>query len=470
MKFRVYNLGALNLKISPFVQKEGELIQAVNIERDTFPAWKKRPGYTTYLGTPDNAQVNSLFSWTKNDNSLYTYRYSGSVLYYSTQGTGDWTVCGNGTFTGGALIGHAVLDDVMITGDGTAATRHTSTGTSFTNTTSAPLASLFEEYQGRIYAARGTATSGVNTDLFYSTIGTASNWTADSSSIRVPGAGRIIGLFKANDRLVATKDSGNIFRWDGYNLIDLTTNLGPSSFQSVGSVEDYRVYLNRRGVFGYGGGKPELLSNAIERQIYNDSGSAIAGTTFDNAPGIVHKYDWFCSVGTITDDLTDETISNAILKYDVQHNEFVNWQFNNRPTAFHSYKDATGVEQFIFGDSGGQCYQLSGTATSDNNTTIEAKLQGVLNFGVPESDKKFNFVWAFTNPGAEAKIQVAIGDTFTKGTKKWVDLKQVTDGVMEARFPQGSRGKLLFWRLYESSRYVRFNFYGFTVDAEVIER
>lgn len=470
-KARIYNLASLQLKVSPFLQQEGELIRSLNLERDMIGALRKRSGYTTYLGTPDNDKINTLFSWLKNDTTtLYTYRYSGSVLYYSTQGTGAWTVCGNGTMTGGAHVGHTVLDDTMIIGDGTAATRHTTDGTSFTNTTSAPLAEHWATYQERVWAARGTATSGTATDMIFSTTGTATDWTTDSSSIRVPGPGRINSLFKSADRLVATKDSGEMFRWDGFSLVDLTTNLGPSSPYSIGESEDLRLYLNRKGVFGYGGNRPEILSNPIERQIYNDPGNGIVGTVFNDAPGAIHKFDYFCSVGTVTDDLTDETVADCILKYDLLHDEWGNWKFADRPTAFHSYRDEDGVEQLIFGDSGGQCYQLSGVTFNDNGSTIEAVAEGVIHFGVPELDKEFNFIWAFCNPGSQAKVQVAVEDTFTKGKKKWIDLKQTRDGVMEAKFPAGTRGKLLFWKVYEASRDARFHFYGFTVDADFVER
>ena len=174
--YRVYNLGELQLKVSPFLQQKGSLLRSLNAERDSIGAYTKRPGYDTYLGTPDNDQVNTLFSWTKNDGTtLYTYRYSGSVLYYSTQGTGDWTVCGAGTFTPDSKIGYTSYDDVMIVGDGTAVTRHTTTGTSFTTTSGAPLSSQFVEYQGRIYSGRGTANAGTDTNLFYSTTGTVSD-------------------------------------------------------------------------------------------------------------------------------------------------------------------------------------------------------------------------------------------------------------------------------------------------------
>ena len=158
------------------------------------------------------------------------------------------------------------------------------------------------------------------------------------------------------------KNSGLMYRWDGYNLVDTATRLGASSPYSIAQAEGYRFWLNRLGVFGYGGDKPQLISNPIQRQIYNNAGSGIVGATFDTAPGEVYRYDYLLAVGTITDDFTAETISNAIIKYDFNKNEFVNWKFSNFPTAFHSYRDASGNQQLIWGDATGQCYQLAGTA------------------------------------------------------------------------------------------------------------
>ena len=468
---RVYNLGELQLNVSPFLQKEGGLLRSLNVERDGFGNYKKRRGYVSYLGTPDTDKVNTLFSWIRNNGTqFYNYRYSGSVLYYSTQGTGAWTVCGAGTRTADSYIGHEVMDDVMIIGDGTAPTIHTTTGTNFATTSGAPKSSQFAEYQGRIYSGRGTANAGTDTNLFYSTTGTATDWTTDSSSIRIPGEGKILSVFKSSDRIIVTKDTGAIFKWDGDSLLDTVTDLGPSSPYSIASIEGYKLWLNRKGYYGFGGVRPEIISNPIQRQIYNDNNTGIAGTMFDVTPSGIYKYDYFSAVGTITDDLTGETIPDCIMKYNFQDNEFSNWQFAHFPTSFMTYKDVSGDEQLVWGDANGQCYQLAGTALSDDGKPIESVLMGMLHFGSPEADKKFNYIWAFANPGCRAKIQVAIADTFTKGKLNWIDLKQTKDGVMEARFPAGSRGKLLFWKLYEKSMDSRWVFYGFSLSYDLIKR
>ena len=297
-------------------------------------------------------------------------------------------------------------------------------------------------------------------------MGTPEDWTNDSSSINIPGGGRPLAAFKAADRITIAKSSGNVFRWDGFNLVDLATDLGPTSPYSVGNVEDYRIYLNRLGYFGFSGGKPELLSNPIEKQIYNDAGSGIVGTTFDNAPGIVNNYDYLASVGTVTDDLTGETINRTIQRYNFQQDEWSNWEFANLPTAFGTYTDASGVRQLIFGDSTGQCYTYGGTNVSDNAVAISAVMEGILHLGEPETDKKFNYFKVFANPGCEAQVQVAIGNTFSNAAKNWQPLGDFHDGVAELRFSGGAEGKLLFWKVIESSVNARFHLYGFAIDAD----
>ena len=459
-KAKLTNVQGLNLRLSPF--QHSQLLRAVNITTNQIGAKEKRPGYGTYLGTADGEDVKTLFNWTLNNGTqFWNYRFSGSQLFYSTQGTGDWTVCGNGTFTG-SYVGHAVLNEVLIAGDGAGSTRHTSDGTSFTNTTLAPVSEQFEEYQGRIYAI-GTASN-----LFYSTVGTASDWSTDSSSILIPGAGKNNLLFKASDRLHIGKNSGLMFRWDGYSLVDLSTESNYSSPYSIGNIEGYRIGLNRLGFYGNGGDKPELLSNAIEKQIYNDEGNAIAGTTFDTAPGIFFKHDYLCSVGTISDDFTYGTVSNCIQKYDIQLNEWLNWSFANKPNAFGTYKDESGNLQLIWGDTAGQCYRLAGTALSDNGNPIETVMEGFIDGGSFE-EKKWNWIRGVFNPNSRAKVQIALTNSLEHRTLKWQDLVIGNDGVAEMDFPAGARSRFCFWKIYESSTDSRFKFYGWEYSADIIK-
>lgn len=464
---KITTVGGLNLYVNPLERNSGEMIKAVNITSDFYGTKKKRSGYNTFLTAVDGSAINSLFSFYKNDGTqFWLYRASGSKLYSSAQGTGAWTVTGNGTISAGASVGYAVLDNTLVIGDGVGSTRYTTNGTSFTNGSLAPIAASFEQYQNRIYAA-GTAS-----DLFYSTTGDATNWstsgTSDSSSFKIPGAGKLRKIFKNNDRLVATKEGGAMFRWDGYALLDLATDLGPTSANSADQVESNWFWLNRLGIFNYSGDRPMLISNPIQRQIYNTSGSAIAGGVFSTAPGAVHRYDYFCGVGTITDDYTKETITNALIKYDYNKNEFMNWSLADNPTAMHSYKDANGVQQFIFGDSTGNCYKFSDTTYADNEDAIEAQMMFSVDAGVIELDKKWNWIWFYFNPGCQATVQIACTDNLSPNITRWVDIGDVSAGIVRYKFPQGSRSKFLFIRIHESSQTTPFTFYGMSYDAEPI--
>lgn len=469
MNLTVTSLGGLNTYLSPMLKGDGELIRGVNVDSFPYGSKTKRSGYISYLGTPDTSQVNTLFNWTKNDGTtLFNYRASGTKLYYSLQGTGAWTVAGNGTIASGAHIGYAVLDDTLILCDGAGSTRHTTNGTTFTDTVLAPVAVDLAQYQGRIYAL------GTSSTAFYSVTNDATNWqtsgTSDSSSFTIPGAGKLTRGFVVADRLIFNKNSGLQYRWDGFSLVDTGTKLAPSSPYSVAESEGFYFWLNRLGYFGYGGNRPKIISNSIQRQIYNDAGSAISGTVFDNAPAVEHRYKYLCSVGSVTDDFTSETISNCIQKYDYQKNEWLNDSFAHRPTAWLSYKDASGNQQLIFGDSSGQCYQMAGTAISDAGVPIASVLEFVHHGGVPQFEKKWDWFTGFFNPGNEAKVQVAVGDTFTRSTLKWMEVGDCSDGVAEFRFPSGTRGRFLFVKIYESSRENRFTFYGYDVQAQIIPR
>lgn len=460
-------IGGLNLYVNPLEMNTGEVIRAVNVQSSPFLGKSKRTGYSTYLGTADGSAITNLFTWEKDASTFYNYRASGSSLFYSLNGTGAWTLAANGTIGAGRAVGHAVLGTALVICDGVGSTRHTTSGTSFTDSTLAPILIDVEQYQNRIYGA-GTAS-----DAFFSTTNDPTNWntsgTSDSSSLTIPGGGRLGKLIKVSDKLHFTKTNREMYRWDGYSLVDMATNLGPSSIQSVAKTEDFAHWLNRLGHFGYGGNRPQLLSNAVQAQFYNPSGSAVAGTVFDSAPGGVYKYDYLLSLGSVTDDVTGETISNTVLKYNYQKNEYLNDSLASRPTAFLTYKDRNGVEQSVFGDSTGQCYQFDSSFT-DNGSPISAVLELFTDCKAPEYEKKFQFLDLFFNPGCEARVQVAIEKTFHKQSKKWIDVGDCSSGHKAFRFPTGSRGEFLFLKISDTSRNTPFIFYGAVVSYELQER
>lgn len=461
MQMSVSDFNGVNTFTNPFNTQDGNVIHCLNLSSDTNGSKVKRPGYTTFLGTADGKEVNSLFSWTKDDGtSLYVYRASGANLWYSAQGTGAWTVAGGGTIANGAHVGYAVLDNTLVVGDGSGTPMSSTDGINFSPIAAAPVgAQWFSEFQGRIYST-GTASY-----IFYSTTGTATDWTTDSSSLLIGGAGKVGNIFKASDRLVTTKTSGLLHRWDGEELVDLATELGPSSPYSIGNVEDMRFWLNRLGVFASNANKPQLISNPIQRQIYNNIDSGIADAVFDTAPAGVQGYNYMIAVGTVKDNFTDITIPKAVLVYNYKQNEFFNYEFYNEPTAFHQFKDANQKQQFIFGDASGQVYQLDNDATADNGYPIETNMVFLLHGNMPHIRKDFGYIEFFTSPGCQANVQFAVedivvtGDKRISGPKKWKDLGSLIKGYTLFRFPPETRGRLLYIRIYESSTTRPYEFY-----------
>jgi hypothetical protein len=404
-----------------------------------------------------------------NGTQFWLYRTSGSSIYTSQQGTGAWTLTGNGTISNGSTVGFGTLNNTLILGDGVGSTRHTTTGTNFTNTTGAPVARYFEEYQRQIWAAQGT-----NPSLNACTTGDPTNWaqsgTSNGTTLTVASGGYWTGLMKVANRLIATKSSGNMYRWDNYSLLDMADTQAPTSALSIGKIEDYRIFLNRRGYFGFDGNSPTLISNNIQPQIYNNIGSGIVGGTFDTAPAIIHKYNYYASVGTVTDDVTRKTIPNAMQVYNYQLNTWRNYSMGTPISALWSYKDANLNEQLILGDNNGQCYTFGGTNNTDNGLPIEVQIQYVYHGGIPQYEKEWDYIWLFFNPGAQAHVQVAVGNTWTFEKLKWQELGEAVDGVIEYHFKSGERGRLLFVNIVESSRNAPFVFYGMVTDFDPVAR
>lgn len=469
-EYTIFNLGGLNTYINPFNQTKGQFFRLLNVDPLPYGAKTKRAGYVPSLDNPDSSQIKSLFAWQKNDGtSIFVYRASGSILYYydAAIGTaGNWSICGNGTIGQGAHVGYAVLNDTLIIGDGVTNTRHSTNGTSFTDTTLAPKGQFFAEYQQRVYIM-GTAST-----LFYSTTGDATNWntsgTSDSSSIDIPGAGKGNGLFKSNDRLIIDKNSGNRFRWDGDSLVDLATNLAYTSPYSLGTVEDYKFGINRMGVFGFNGANPEIVSNSIQNEIYNDQGSGIPAANFDSAAGVAHRYDYYISMGTIKDDFTNYQIPDAIGKYNYQQNTWSNQRFFTLPTAWLSYKDRNLQQQLLFGDAYGQCWLYGGTATTDNGNPIEAQIGMFVHGDMPQYDKEWRIIRLYFNPGCQAQVQIAATRTFNFPQGGWKSIGDVSAGIVEYHCPADTRGNFLWVLIKESSKASRFCWYGMSINFNVV--
>lgn len=466
-KYTIKSFGGINTNLNPLLQPEGTLFTCVNFDSDPIGAKTKRPGITTFLNNPDSSQVNNIFEFDAGT-IHYLYRMSGTVCYYfdvNNPGTA-WTVMGNGTFTGGGRIGQTVLYDTMIAGNGVGSTRHTTNGTSFTNTTLAPLSRFWTNNFGRVYAAN-------NQTLFWSSANDATNWqtsgTSDSSSIQLPGGGTANGLFTTYNRVVATKSSGIMHRWDSYSRETVPGRLAPTSQWASVDLDDLRLYANRKGAYSFTGSYPKLISRPVEKQFYNSDQSGIPGNLFNDLAGGEFNYVYYLSEGSYTDPMTGNSLNNAVLVYDYLHNEYSNYQWPFTPTSYGEYTDADGYRWQLLGDSTGQVYKVNGTATSDSGTAIEAYMEGFTYFGKDWSDKEVYRAWVHTNPGCQAKLQMSMTDNLFENSRKWFDVADLSRGITYVEFPKNqNRGKYCFYRFYESSLDDPWTLYAITFDFDYV--
>lgn len=463
------NLGGLNLYQNPLSTDMGHLIHAVNVVSEPYGAKSKRPGVTTYGGTA-TGNVTKIFSWYFDGEYLSNlYKMAGSVLYYDFLAGGTWTPAGNGTFSSSGTLNYAVQGSALIVGDGVGSTRHTDNfGTAFTNTSLAPIASDLVQFDNRIYAAGTTDT------LFASSANDGTNWntsgTSDSFSITIPGDRKLSKLVNNNNRLIATKMSGVMHSWDGDTRRDLSTRLGPSSPQSVAQVENTHFWVNPTGIFMYNGGQPQLISNAIQQQLYNNSGSGMQANYFNVARGGAFRNDYLLEIGTsVTDTISSRTILNPVVKYNFQHNEFLNWSYPFYITSFGTYQEVSGTPGLYIGGANGQVYRSVGTELTDAGTAIPVIMEYVVHWNTLK-DKTWREITLQFNPGCQAQIAISAADSFQDREKRYVPLGDVSTGKIEYRFPQGSESTYLFIKVTESSKTARFTWYGFELDAEVVTR
>jgi len=465
--YTINNFKGINTKVNPLLQEEGSLLTCVNLDADPIGAKTKRGGLETFLNNPDSEQVNNIFSFQAGTVD-YLYRMSGSICYYyEIGGAGTtWTPAGNGTFSGGGRLGNTVLYDTMIAGNGIGSTRHTTNGTSFTDTTLAPLARYWTNNFGRGYAANDQT-------LFWSSANDITNWstggTSDSSSIQLPGGGTANGLFATYNRVIASKSSGLMHRWDSYARETVPGELAPTSNWANTNMDDLRLYPNRRGIYAFSGDYPKLISRPIEKQFYNQANSGIPGTLFSDLAAGEFNYTYYLSEGSYTDPMTGNSLNNAVAVYDYFDNEFSNYQWPFTPTSYGDYTDENGDSWQLLGDSTGQVYRVNNSLTSDVGTAIEAYMEGFSVLEKGYQDKKVYRAWIHTNPGCQAKLQISMTNSLFETSRKWFDVGDLSRGVTYVEFPQDkNRGKYLFYRVYESSSDAPWTIYGITFEFDYV--
>lgn len=248
----------------------------------------------------------------------------------------------------------------------------------------------------------------VNNAAWYSDNNNASS--ANFFDVDPERNGAVIYLDTVNSTLTMHKASGALYLYSGVTISNPFQSTNPF-FASPGNstvspfapdqISGIEIYPTRDGVYAYTGGFPTIISNEVYDFIQNMNLSNVG-----IAPGIAFKNKWYYAIGTVTDKY-GFTVRNCILVYDYQLNIWDTYSFNDMPTAFVDFVDATGSLRMAFGDAFGNTF-LFEQGSGDNGKPMDVVLQtNYIHWGAPEKTKDIDAYLISTNPGSNFQLQFA---------------------------------------------------------------
>ncbi len=368
------NFEGINRGVSPCLLKKSELIVCRNLYTDVIGAKTKRPGYATFLNAPDSNPVRNLIYFELgNGATKRLLRVSGTKIYVYSFTGGVWGAVAKTITDSTNRFSTAALSGKLFMCNGNF-TPMVYDGTDFNDVGTAPKGRWCAVFNRRI-AVWGVV--GNPDRLYLSKIDDPTDWSINANdpsaakyyNVDPDSYGNLTGGAVASRRLTLFKEKA-AYRFDGTDFAPVPTSEGLSSQAGIKELEDFVIYPNRAGVYGFIGDKPTPLSDYVK-----DYYAGIASNYYDPlverlAAGL-WKQHYLLSVGAITDK-DDNTYSNVVLAYNQRLNQWFLWTFAHLPYAFEVYNDASGVRQTIFGDDNGNTYTFdSGTADGTENIDTE---------------------------------------------------------------------------------------------------
>lgn len=403
-------LHGMNRLLHPLAAKFQEPLTLINYDSTTRFAKARRTGYSKYLDNPDNKEVYAIYPFTytvAGVNITKVLRFSGPYIYVITLGSSpaptswgapiytfaaDPTGVSLETFQNRLLIASVNGANGLLSYDGTSFYAEPSTPT-----TAAPQPPInphyIAEYANRLRTGNDTSTTSAvkSSAVLYGATPAAGASTVpydghqwdyvanDPSTARYfvlspDVAGGIIGIKKVHDKLAVWKGSP-----DGkqamYRLSDPGTGyLTPQQIPSRASIRpngERTIHLNEfgdcffandKGIYLYDGNRARRQSLAL--------GSLYTDIAFTPKAAIDFEMRYLVSASaSVTIDANTaraKTLTNPILIFDYQANEFYFYDTAHRMSCFTSLSQtASGSVQIYSGSTTGQCYVWDGSFTDD---------------------------------------------------------------------------------------------------------
>ncbi len=374
--------GGMNTKTSSLIIKDSESELVLNYNLDKIGSLTRRNGYIRYCDQPKpNLPVDALWNWGLPSGANYHFMSVANAglatrtIYYNLNAAATWTVTNLTTDTNSAIktrfasfIGYTFrtngVDAMSSTIDGAAwGTTNCLTGGGI-----APRAMAV--YQARLYAADNAVAR--RSRIYFSSLPDPSTYaitwdtTNDMFDVNPSDGDYVTALENNGNRLLIFK-SRALYRWTyGQVEADRLIGVGTSSPESVKTNFDVGItfFANQRGIYGYSGDRPKLLSRKIQPFID-------AVSDWDNVVAEVDTDHYYLGVGDIT--VSGRTYANAILVYHISLDAWSIYTTATRVNCMANMVIVNPVQNIYFGGlTTGRTYQLF-TGNNDDSSTISSE-------------------------------------------------------------------------------------------------
>ena len=370
--------GGMNAKASPLILRDSECELILNYKLDTVGSLTKRNGFSVFADqATDNMTCNGLYQYTKTSAAAKTTQLmvnnatggATSTIFYNNGGV--WTNSKTGLTKDKKTRFVTFLDYVFyvngadVMGSSTDPLTPTWGTTNCLTVIKPTYAAIFQD---RLYVANGAVSNFSR--LWFSSLpaGGAITWdsTNDWVDINPDDGDSITALENNGNRLLVFKNRA-LYRWTfGQVEPDRLLGVGTSSQESVKTNFDVGLtfFANQRGVYAYGGERPNLISRKIQKYV-----DAVSDWT--NVFGEVDEDHYYLFVGNITVD--GRTFTNTMFVYNVSLDAWTVYTLTEKITWMARLIETSPVEKIYFGNNDGDTF-LWNSGTTDNTAEINGEI------------------------------------------------------------------------------------------------
>lgn len=313
-----------------------------------------------------------------------------------------------------------------------------------TNVTDAPKAKVAQSFGDRIYLLNCNISGTAYPTRAYRSSTVDSTLTWDTTNEWLNFYDVIVGAGKLGDNMfVGCENSVHVL-----NLADKKYQIGRMGLVSHESIVEYDGYIffaSYDGFYATNGGTPQKISGHVQ-EIWNN-------ITFANYAKIAAAQlnDFiYVHIGDIT---YPETVSNCVLQYDIDQNDWNILSLADTPKQMHTYVGSSGKKLF-FGNDDGEIFQLFSSETQ-NTADFSSVLETNWLYGSGEHMvDDYCELWLYGDRFAAISAYVKVDDE----DSNWIPLGEFKGSTDVLKFKQ--RGYRTKFRLQETGKGDLYELYG----------